>query len=89
MLFLDYYQPVFWELYQELADSNYSIDVPSPKTASFWRVVPPGEYEGLSAHQVLDSYIESVEGELASLMAKQSLAYWLHAFRRLLPAPAG
>jgi hypothetical protein len=56
-----------------------------PLRESFWRLVLPGEYAPLDARPIVLSYLRRVEMELSAILSRQSLAYWLHLYRRVAP----
>ena len=62
---------------------------PHPIRARFWRLVPPGDYVGAQAREILHGYLKSVERELGEQLRGSSIAYLLHLYRRLSPGPAG
>ena len=88
-LFLEYYQPVFLLLHEALAKMDHDLSKPHSKRRSFWHLVPPGKYEPHEARPLVEKYLEVIEKELASLISKHSIAYWLHIYRRLSPGPIG
>jgi hypothetical protein len=89
VMLLDYCQRVFILLHQDLERMGYIVDTPHAKRARFWRLVHFGEYEPLAARELVSQYLRGVEQELATIVGKQSLAYWLHLYRRLSPSPIG
>src|SRR6266571_4993479 len=86
-LILEYYQPIFYLLNEAIRRSSYSIAAPHPIRHSYWKVVPRGEYSSDRARGVINPYRNLLEAELAKILAKHSLAYWLHIHRRLSPSP--
>jgi hypothetical protein len=85
---LDYYQFPFRLLHAELLKSN-ELSQPHPLRASYWTVVPPGRYSPEKGRELLFQYRDVVERELARNLTQHSVAYWLHAYRRLAPRNAG
>ena len=88
-LFLEYYQPVFLLLHEALAKSDHDASKPHSMRISFWHLVPPGKYEPHRARPLVEEYLKLIEKELASLISKHSIAYWLHIYRRLSPGAVG
>jgi hypothetical protein len=86
---LEYYQPAFLLIGQELIRRGISSSEPHPLRQSFWRLVPSGEYDLIKARELLTSYLVRVEQELAEILRPQSIAYWLHLYRRIGPGAAG
>jgi len=88
-LYLEYYQPVFHLLNQELLRISPTFHQPHEKRNSYWHIVPSGIYPSLSAKDLVEQYLNVVEKELARLIGQHSLGYWLHLYRRLFPGPIG
>jgi hypothetical protein len=88
-VFLEYYQPAFVLFEQDLEKMGYDAFKPHEIARSFWNVVPPGEYDPLSAKPLLEKYLEVLEARLAEALGQHSIAYWLHAYRRVFPGHAG
>jgi hypothetical protein len=89
LMSVDYYQPVFALLHSHLLESGYPFGKVHPIRESFWKLVPDGRYEPDWGREIISKYLVSVEGELKNILSKHSVAYWLHAYRRLLPRPIG
>jgi len=86
---LEYYQRPFMLISQQYMDSCESIGVPHPIRERFWGVVPPGEYEPNKAQELLYSYAVAIQTTLEKVISNNSLAYFLHLYRRLAPEPIG
>jgi len=86
-ILVEYYQPAFWLIERELNQRGISPHAPAPLRESFWRLVPSGEYDLIQARQLLTSYLVRVEQELSRVLQGQSIAYWLHLYRRIGPWP--
>jgi hypothetical protein len=82
----DYYQPAF-ELFHAHADVISLSKDPHPQRASYWKLVPPGPYNGSAAIELLRAYAGTVERELETTLSENSIAYYLHLYRRLAPEP--
>ncbi len=78
-----YTTPTFIELKKELANSGFEHTSAVFKSRLFWRLQPECEYKGEGAKSLLDAYSRSLLREYETRLAKHSLAYWLHCFRRL------
>jgi len=89
VLAIDYYQRVFALIHQEFAHAHQDFKAPHPIRNRFWQLVPPGTYTPHEGRVFLDTYLGSVETELAKLIGPHSLAYFLHLYRRLAPGPVG
>jgi hypothetical protein len=85
----DYYQRPFQLFHHELRKLGYRSDFPHPIRKRFWQLLPYRDYLPLEGRVFLLQYIRSVEDELKSLIEKNSVAYWLHLYRRLSPGPIG
>jgi hypothetical protein len=88
-LFLDYYQHAFALFHGELDRASYTPKTPHSIRERYWHLLPYHEYEPYEGREFLLQYLDSVESELASLIGKHSIAYWLHLYRRLSPGAIG
>jgi len=86
---LDYYQRPFLLFHQETSRIYNDFTRPHSIRKRFWQLVPHGEYPSEQGRVFLNSYLKSVEAELAKLISELSLAYCLHLYRRLSPGPIG
>ncbi len=81
-----------WEasviLHDELAKA-YDFTRPHQLRASFWSLVPPGQYSATESQELILQYRKAVEKQMAEELSQHSIAYWLHAYRRLAPFAAG
>src|SRR5664279_2571480 len=84
-LAVDYYQPAFALLHSHLLESGFPFWKPHPIRERFWSLVPDGTHDPEWGREIISKYLVSVETELKSILSKHSVAYWLHAYRRLLP----
>jgi hypothetical protein len=82
---IDYYTRPFLLLQRDLIRRGITRR-PHPLRESFWRLVSPGEYAAIDARPIVLSYLRRVEMELSAILSRQSLAYWLHLYRRIAPA---
>ena len=89
LFMLDYYQRPFLLLHQETPRIHQDFTAPHSIRKRFWQLVPHGEYSSKQGRVFLNSYLNSVEAELAKIIGELSLAYWLHLYRRLSPGPVG
>lgn len=89
MLAIEYYSRPFMLLGQSLSQYGYDIQKPHEIRKRFWSLLPPRIYEPLEIKPLLKQYNKSIERDLASIISKHSLAYWLHLYRRIGPYPAG
>ena len=84
-----YHMFSFRRLHEELKTTGYNPHHGPAVRHSFWSVVPPGSYPPLAGHELVTRYLSVLERELASIVRKQSLHYWIHAYRRLPSIPSG
>jgi hypothetical protein len=88
-LLLDYHQRPFLRFTQELIKTGYNFLAPANIVRDYWRLLPSGPLDQLAAHQYVTTYANCVENEMAQIMRKRSVGYWLHLFRRIGPGPIG
>jgi hypothetical protein len=86
---LEYHQLPFALFHKDLEKLGYDGFRHHDIAQSFWNIVPPGIYDSLQAKPILEKYSEVLEREIGTALAKHSIAYWLHAYRRLFPGPMG
>jgi hypothetical protein len=89
MYALEYYNQAFALFHRELTRSGYGASHVHPIRKRFWQFVPPGEYDLQAGRSLLQTYLRTIEGEMRETIARSSLAYWLHLYRRLSPGPIG
>ncbi len=89
MLVWDYYIRPFVLFHVQLEKEGYQIETPHPIRSRFWGLLPPREYSAMEGRPLLFSYLRSLEENVAAIVEKQSLGYWLHLYRRLAPLPIG
>lgn len=86
---IGYHQYPFALFHSDLERQGYD-PLPHHEVAiSFWNIVPPGNYDSSSARPIIEQYRNVLEGRLAEILGRHSIAYWLHAYRRLFPGPIG
>ncbi len=85
----DYYLRAFALFHSELNKSGQAGDAPHPMRMRFWQFAVPRRYDIYEARQLLNNYLTAVEEALRSILSNWSIAYWLHAYRRLYPGPIG
>ncbi len=88
-LFLDYYLHAFALFHQQLEQEGYSPEIQHPIRRRFWELLPYRSYEPFEARKLVLSYIDSIESTIADTVRRNSLAYWLHLYRRLFPSSIG
>lgn len=87
---LEYYQRPFLQIHKYIANHYGDINpIIPPIRERFWQCIPHGEYSPQEGRDFLNSYLKSVEDEMAKYLTKLSLAYCLHLYRRLSPGPIG
>ena len=86
---LDYYQRAFTLFHDELERSGYNSKIVHPIRKHFWGLLPYRNYLPLEITPFIQQYIEILERELKEIISKNSLAYWLHLYRRLFPEAIG
>jgi hypothetical protein len=89
VLVLEYYQLAFLSIVKELSVPGRYSPAPSAKRRSFWQLIPPGLYSPVKGQEFVHLYLRSLEDDLRTRTSQQSIAYWLHVFRRLAPTPIG
>ena len=88
-LWMDYYQRPFLLIHSEHARTYHNFQLPHPIRKRFWELIPPGQYNLERARVFLNSYLVSVESELAKHISGLSIAYCIHLYRRLSPGAIG
>ncbi len=86
---LDYHQLSFPRLHVQLEATGYNPHRGPSIRRAFWSIVPPGRYSSGRGRELILVYRRKIEDELARLIAKRSLGYWLHVYRRLPSIPGG
>lgn len=89
VVYFEYYQRPFMLLQMEHCKFAPSSIAPHPIRSRFWQLIQPGYYDHFKAQELLDSYLRSLEHELRDAIKDNSIAYWLHLYRRLSPGPIG
>ena len=85
-IYLEYYQRAFYLFHDELEKQGYSIETPHPIRERYWGLLAYREYSPLESRPLVLQYLRIVENELAKIISKNSLAYWLHLYRRTTPS---
>src|ERR1019366_2389298 len=88
-LVVEYYQIPFRLIGADLTRQGYGIDQPHQIRRDFWSVVPPGRYDSVKGQELVETYLKRVERELRNVISPQSVAYWLHSYRRVGIGRAG
>jgi hypothetical protein len=89
VVWIDYYQPTFARISEEMKTRTYDINSPHSLRASFWSLTSSGTYDPISGRAIVSAYISRVEKEMERVISRQSIAYWLHVYRRIAPYPIG
>jgi hypothetical protein len=90
LFMLDYYHRPLLLFHQDISHTHQDdLTAPHSIRKRFWQLVPDGEYPSEQGRVFLNSYLNSVEDELAKIIRELSLAYCLHLYRRLSPGPVG
>lgn len=84
-----YYNRPFLLLHLELEREGIDAFSIHEKRKSFWQLVPNGHYNYIEANNILKQYLKSLEKELCFIIKKNSIAYWLHLYRRISPKAMG
>jgi hypothetical protein len=85
---VEYYQPIFAEWHLASQIPTWFVEVPLIRSL-YWQFTRRGLYAPLLGQEVVRGYFRVVEAQLANVLKKHSIAYWLHAYRRLSPHSAG
>jgi len=88
-LALGYYARVFLLMHEQLEKEGYSADVCHPIRQRYWGLLPCRLYYPEEARQLVLQYLRTVEEELARILERHCLGYWLHLYRRVAPDPIG
>lgn len=87
---VDYYAPAFAWLHTQLFEKyENGIDTAVQARRNFWHLIPDGLYEPGQAHELIQRYAESIERQMAAVIAKRSISYWIYVYRRTAPEAAG
>jgi hypothetical protein len=89
VLALGYYSRVFALMHAQLEDEGPAREVCHPTRRRYWGLLPHRVYRPDEARPLLVQYLHTVERELASILQKHCIGYWLHLYRRLAPEPIG
>ncbi len=89
LLLIEYYQRPFRLFHEVLTRDGYQPQHSHPAREAYWQHVSPDNYAGQSARDLLLRYLAVVEQQIQAIIAKHSMAYWVHLYRRLLPAAIG
>ena len=87
-IYIEYYEPIFAIMHKGLDEIGYNLKHHAIRE-SFWKIIPPGYYPPYKAIDLLRQYLKIVEREMKEIIKIHSIAYWLHAYRRLSPGPIG
>jgi hypothetical protein len=85
----DYYHGAFALFHDELNRTGFKTTKPHSIRKRFWRLLQEREYTPIESRSLLLQYLKSIERTLSNIISKQSLAYWLHLYRRIFPGPIG
>jgi hypothetical protein len=88
-VWIDYYQPTFARIYEEMTTRGYEVKSPHSLRASFWSLANTGPYDPISGRALVSAYLSRVETEMERVISRQSIAYWLHVYRRIAPYSVG
>jgi hypothetical protein len=88
-VWIDYYQPTFARISEEIRTRGYDINSPHLLRASFWSLAKPGPYDPISGRALVSAYLARVDTEMERVISGQSIAYWLHVYRRIAPYSVG
>lgn len=88
-IIIEYYQHAFRHLIKEIRESGKLESNSLAERQSFWQLVPPQVYESDEGQDIVHAYLLSLERKLKTLVSRNSIAYWLHVFRRLSPKAIG
>ncbi len=88
-VYSEYYQRPFAHFHEDSAVMDMMSRRPHPKRESFWDIVLPGRYSSGDGRDLVLQYLNSVESDLGAVLAKHSVAYFLHLYRRIAPRAVG
>lgn len=85
---VEYYKRPFMLFHMDESLRNYPGKSPHDIRSRFWKHVIPRRYRHEKAITLLKTYLAVVEREMASIIGQNSIGYWLHLSRRILPTLA-
>jgi hypothetical protein len=85
----EYYQLAFYRLIREIQQAGQYTRAPSAQRWAFWQTVTLGVYPPEEGHALAEGYLRHIEDRLRAAVSANSIAYWLHLFRRLAPMAIG
>src|SRR5262249_35831892 len=87
-IYLDYHIIPFAKFHGDLEVNGFSHGAHSAR-AEFWSLVPPGQYAPERGRELVLAYLVTVEARLRAMLSNNSIAYYLHVYRRLAPYSIG
>jgi len=87
--YLEYYSRVFIEFHYQYEKEYGPLEYPHNIRERFWQFVPNGSYEVNKARGFIHSYLAAVSSKIRGGIETNSIAYWLHLYRRLSPGSIG
>ena len=88
-IIMEYYIRPFLYLHEEMARHATLDEAPHPIRRRFWSLVLPNTYDSSKGAELVNQYASEVQREMAAHFRRHSMAYWIHAYRRLSPMPIG
>jgi hypothetical protein len=89
VVFREYYQLAFCDFNRSLSESGAYKKGPSLVRREFWLALSPGPYSPEVGRKLVKDYLSFVEEQLCAAVRGNSIAFWLHVFRRLAPTAIG
>ena len=86
---IEYYQAPFALFNDELARTGQFNDAPHSVRQNYWGLLPERRYEPEEARVLLKKYLCVLEERIANIVSRNSLASWLHLYRRIFPGSIG
>lgn len=79
----EYHRLAFNYLHEQLENSRYNPCSYHPIRNSFWKGISPGNYAPDEGIKFMNDYLYCLENEIAKIISKNSIAYWIHLLRRI------
>ena len=84
---IDYYQPVFAHYHDEILKNSkiieYIDDISSLREKFWGLTLYPNNYRPDYGWQLVKTYLDLVEKNMAEIVSKHSIYYWIHLYRRI------
>lgn len=79
----EYHHLAFDYLHKKLENSRDNPCSYHPIRNSFWKTIPSGNYTPDEGITFMNDYLDCLETQIAKIISKNSIAYWIHLLRRI------